>query len=116
MDLFHAFVLGIVEGITEFLPISSTGHLILTGHALNLTQTEFVKTFNISIQLGAILAVLILYSKSLILNVRILTRVFAAFIPTAILGFIFYSADAQEDPVARAAYPESLRRQQQGKI
>ncbi len=57
MDLIQAAILGIVEGLTEFLPVSSTGHLILTAHILNIPHTNFTKTFEISIQLGSILAV-----------------------------------------------------------
>jgi undecaprenyl-diphosphatase len=79
-----------VEGITEFLPISSTGHLILTSHFLNLSQTEFIKTFEIAIQLGAIGSVIFLYGKSLLVNKEIIKRVLFAFLPTAILGFLFY--------------------------
>jgi len=90
MDLWSAVILGIVEGITEFLPISSTGHLILAAKLLGCPQTEFLKSFEIVIQLGAIMAVIFLYGKSLILNVEILKRVACAFIPTAIVGFIFY--------------------------
>ena len=61
MSLFHALILGIVEGITEFLPISSTAHLILTSHLLRLAESEFIKSFEIIIQLGAILSVVVLY-------------------------------------------------------
>ena len=60
MTIFHAIILGIVEGITEFIPISSTGHLILTGYFLNI-EDSLKATFDISIQLGAILAVVCLY-------------------------------------------------------
>ncbi|MEK6568539.1 MAG: undecaprenyl-diphosphatase UppP [Candidatus Omnitrophota bacterium] len=90
MNLLSAVILGIVEGISEFLPISSTGHLILTSHVLRLGQSEFLKSFEIAIQLGAILAVLALYGKRLTLNFKITKLVMAAFIPTAIIGFIFY--------------------------
>ncbi|MDP2923201.1 MAG: undecaprenyl-diphosphate phosphatase [Candidatus Omnitrophota bacterium] len=90
MSLFDAFILGIVEGITEFLPISSTGHLMLTSHLLKIAQTEFLKSFDISIQLGAILAVVVLYWRQLTLNFQIIKRIITAFIPTAILGLIFY--------------------------
>lgn len=90
MNLLHTVILSIVEGITEFLPISSTGHLILTAKALGLTQTEFLKTFEISIQFGAILSVVLLYWRQLLVDFRVLARVIVAFIPTAILGLAFY--------------------------
>ena len=91
MGFFDSILLGIVEGITEFLPISSTGHLILTTEFLKIQHTEFVKSFEIAIQLGAILSVVVLYWRELFINKRIITRVITAFIPTAILGLIFYS-------------------------
>jgi len=90
MNLWCAFVLGIVEGVTEFLPISSTGHLILAARLLGSPQTEFLKSFDIAIQLGAILAVIVLYGKSLMRDGRVWQRVGAAFLPTAVIGFIFY--------------------------
>lgn len=90
MDIFQAFILGIVEGISEFLPISSTGHLILTTRLLGIPSTEFVKSFEIAIQLGAILSVVVLYWKRFLLDAETLKRVLAAFIPTAIIGFILY--------------------------
>jgi undecaprenyl-diphosphatase len=92
MDLFRAVILGIVEGITEFLPISSTGHLILTAKLLRLSQTEFMKTFEIAIQLGAILSVVVLYRRRLFADIAALKKIIAAFIPTAILGLISYKA------------------------
>lgn len=92
MNFFHAFILGIVEGISEFLPISSTGHLILASKLLNLPETEFLKSFEIAIQLGAILAVVCLYWRTLLINFEVLKRVLAGFIPTAIVGFVLYKA------------------------
>lgn len=89
MDLLQALTLSLIEGITEFLPISSTGHLVLTAHLLKINQTEFVKSFEIFIQLGAILAVVILYWKTLI-NFNVWKNIVLAFIPTAILGLVFY--------------------------
>jgi undecaprenyl-diphosphatase len=89
MTLLDALILGIVEGITEFLPISSTGHLVLTGHLLGLPATEFVKSFEIVIQLGAMLAVLALYFRSF-LNIQTLKNIVVAFIPTALVGFTVY--------------------------
>ena len=90
MNLFDAIIFGIVEGISEFLPISSTGHLMLTARLLELSQTDFLKSFEIMIQLGAILSVIVLYGKSLLVRVEVLKRVLAAFIPTAIIGFLLY--------------------------
>ena len=90
MDFIQAIILGIVEGISEFLPISSTGHLILTSHFLGINQTEFVKTFEIAIQSGAILSVIVLYGKKMLNNIELCKRVLVAFIPTAIVGFILY--------------------------
>jgi undecaprenyl-diphosphatase len=90
MDFLHAIIFGIVEGITEFLPISSTGHLMLTAEVMGLGQTEFIKTFEIAIQLGAILSVVVLYWRSLLVNMEIAKRVIAAFLPTAVLGLLLY--------------------------
>ncbi|MCC7432834.1 hypothetical protein IT412_04915 [Candidatus Peregrinibacteria bacterium] len=64
MDIINAFILGIIEGFTEFLPVSSTAHLILASKILNIADTEYVKSFEIIIQLGAILSVVFLYWKS----------------------------------------------------
>ena len=90
MNLLNAIIFGIVEGITEFLPISSTAHLMLTAKTLGLSQTDFLKSFEIAIQMGALLSVIVLYWRSLTLNFEIFKRVIAAFLPTAISGFIFY--------------------------
>ncbi len=90
MSLFAMIIFGIVEGITEFLPVSSTGHLILTAHFLKLAQTDFLKSFEITIQLGAILSVVVLYWRTLFIDRKALARILVAFIPTAVLGVIFY--------------------------
>jgi undecaprenyl-diphosphatase len=90
MTIFDTIILGIVEGITEFLPISSTGHLILTTRLLQIAETDFVKTFIIVIQLGAILAAAVLYWRRLLLDPRTLTLTMAAFIPTGVIGFVLY--------------------------
>lgn len=90
MNFWDAIILGIVEGLTEFLPISSTGHLILTSKLLGLPEAEFLKSFEIIIQLGAILAVVLIYWKSLLMNAEVMKRVFTAFLPTAFLGFLLY--------------------------
>ncbi len=90
MDVFQSILIGIVEGITEFLPISSTAHMILASKLMGIEQTEFVKSFEIIIQFGAILSVLVLYWRRFLLDLESLKRVIAAFIPTAIVGFLLY--------------------------
>ncbi len=90
MNLFQVVILGIVEGVTEFLPISSTGHLILTAKLLRLEPTDFLKSFEIIIQLGAILAVVFLYWRMIWRKRSLDLKVLLAFIPTAIIGFILY--------------------------
>lgn len=89
MELWHSIILGVVEGVTEFLPISSTGHLILVSELLGIPHTDFVKSFEIVIQLGAIGAVLALYWK-VFLDVETLKKLLVAFIPTGIIGLLFY--------------------------
>ena len=90
MNYLNALILGIIEGLTEFLPISSTYHLIFFSKLLNISQTEFQKTFEIFIQTGAILAIVVLYFKTLITNKKLIINLIHSLIPTAILGFIFY--------------------------
>lgn len=90
MDFVQVISLSIVEGITEFLPISSTGHLILASKLLSIPQTEFVKTFEIVIQLGAILSIVFLYGKRLLTDSDTLKRVVWVSIPTGGLGFLLY--------------------------
>src|SRR3989344_927449 len=94
MHILDAVILGIVEGVTEFLPISSTGHLILTSSLLGLTQTDFLKSFEIAIQLGAILSVVVLYWRKF-LEIEVLKRLVLAFIPTGIIGLLFYKTAKQ---------------------
>ena len=90
MNLLHVLILSVVEGFTEFLPISSTGHLILASKLLGIAETDFVKTFEIVIQLGAILAVVVLYFKKFISSFNLIKKLIVAFIPTAIVGITFY--------------------------
>jgi undecaprenyl-diphosphatase len=85
----HALILGIVEGLTEFLPVSSTAHLDLARHALRLEATDYVKSFEIIIQLGAILSVVVLYWKKFF-DWELLKKLVVAFIPTGILGLTLY--------------------------
>ena len=90
MNILHALILGIVEGVSEFLPISSTGHLILTGELLEIPSTEFLKSFEIIIQLGAILAVVVLYWRKFFTSIEAFKRIIVGFIPTAIIGLALY--------------------------
>src|SRR3954463_16747932 len=87
----HAIGLGIVEGITEFLPISSTAHLILASRAMHLGESEFVKSFEIIIQLGAILSVVVLYWTKF-WHWDVLKKLVVAFLPTGIIGLTVYKA------------------------
>jgi undecaprenyl-diphosphatase len=91
MDLLHAIVIAIVEGLTEFVPVSSTGHMILVSFLFNISEEEFTKTFQIFIQLGAILAIVFLYSKRFLQGLTIYYKLAVAFLPTGILGLLFYS-------------------------
>lgn len=91
MDLTIAVILGIVEGISEFLPISSTGHLILASSLLGLdADSDFLKSFNIAIQVGAILSVVVLYWRDLLVKRDVILRVIVAFLPTGVIGLTLY--------------------------
>jgi len=90
MNMMHVFIFGIIEGITEFLPISSTGHLMLTARLLQINQSEFVKSFEIAIQLGAIFSVIVLYWDRLVKGWEIWKRLLVAFMPAALIGLAFY--------------------------
>jgi undecaprenyl-diphosphatase len=91
MDTIQSVIIGIVEGLTEFLPISSTGHMIITEKLLNLTETDFSKVFTVAIQLGAILAVVVLYWKKFVdfKNWQFYAKLIAGVMPAIILGFLF---------------------------
>ncbi|HLL61232.1 MAG TPA: undecaprenyl-diphosphate phosphatase [Candidatus Nitrosocosmicus sp.] len=90
MNIFHAIILGIVEGMTEFLPISSTFHLIFTSKLLGLEQTEYLKFFEVFIQAGAILAVVVVYFQYILKNKQNIKSVLISFIPTAVIGFLLH--------------------------
>lgn len=90
MSIFQSIILGIVEGITEFLPVSSTFHLIWTSNLLSIPQSEFVKLFEVFIQGGAILAVVFLYWQELLNNFSLFKKLIVSFIPTAVVGFALY--------------------------
>jgi undecaprenyl-diphosphatase len=90
MNILQSLVLSIIEGLTEFLPVSSTGHMILASSIMNIQDDAFVKTFEISIQLGAILAIVLLYAKRFWQGISIYFKLGIAFIPTGIIGFLAY--------------------------
>lgn len=89
MTWLDSIILGALEGVTEFLPISSTGHLILASRLLGLESSPFLTSFQIAIQLGAIAAVVLLYWRSF-LDLRFLTKLSVAFLPTGLVGLLVY--------------------------
>ena len=90
MTIFDTIILGIIEGVTEFLPISSTGHLIVASEFLGIEQTNLNKAFEVIIQFAAILAVILNYpSKFTFKHINLWTKVFIAFLPIAGIGFLF---------------------------
>jgi undecaprenyl-diphosphatase len=91
MDTIQSIIIGIVEGLTEFLPVSSTGHMIITEKLLNITENDFSKVFTIAIQLGAILAVVALYWKKFFdfKNWQFFAKIAVGVVPALILGFLF---------------------------
>jgi len=89
MSLFDAIVLAIVEGLTEFLPVSSTGHMIIVSSLFGIATDPFTKTFTVAIQLGAILSVIVLYWKRFFQTIDFYWKLFIAVIPAAIFGILF---------------------------
>lgn len=90
MTILQSAILGIIEGITEFLPISSTGHMILAHSMMQISDPEFVKTFEIAIQLGAIAAVLLIYIRRFLHEPKLYFILFVAFLPTGVVGLLVY--------------------------
>ena len=90
MSVIQAIIIAIIEGLTEFLPVSSTGHMILAAAAMGIHEDEFVKTFEIAIQLGAIIAIALMYIQRFLKSINIYFKLIVAFIPTAIIGFLAY--------------------------
>lgn len=90
MNIIQTVVIAIIEGLTEFLPISSTGHMILATAAMKIHESEFVKTFEIAIQLGAIMAIALMYIKRFFKSFDIYMKLIVAFLPTAVVGFLAY--------------------------
>ncbi|MGF7041296.1 undecaprenyl-diphosphate phosphatase [Mucilaginibacter lappiensis] len=89
MNIIHVIILAIIEGITEFLPVSSTGHMIIASSVMGIAADPFVKLFTIAIQLGAILSVVVLYYKRFLQSVNFYIKLLVAFIPAAIFGVLF---------------------------
>src|SRR5688572_4303274 len=89
MSLLDAIILSIVEGLTEFLPVSSTGHMIITSALLGIASDPFTKTFTVAIQLGAILSVVVLYWKRFFRSIDFYFKLFLAFLPAAVAGLFF---------------------------
>jgi undecaprenyl-diphosphatase len=89
MSLIEAIILAIIEGVTEFLPISSTGHMIIASSFMGIASGAFTKTFTVAIQLGAILSVVVLYWKRFFQTLTFYYKLFIAFLPAAVLGLLF---------------------------
>lgn len=90
MTYLQAIIIAIIEGLTEFLPVSSTGHMILASSLMRIQDEEFAKTFEIVIQLGAIMAVVLLYFKRFISGMNIYIKLAVAFLPTGVIGILAY--------------------------
>jgi len=88
MSLFQAVILAIIEGLTEFLPVSSTGHMIIGSAAMKISADPWVKTFTVAIQFGAILSVVVLYWKKFWQTWRFYFVLLAGFLPAAVIGFL----------------------------
>lgn len=89
MDFLQAFILAVVEGLTEFLPVSSTGHMIIASSIMNINEIAFTKVFEVNIQFGAILSVVVLYWKRFFNSIDFYFKLFVAFLPAAVIGLVF---------------------------
>ncbi len=89
MSVFEVVVLAIIEGLTEFLPVSSTGHMIIGSSLMGIESNEFVKLFTVAIQLGTILSVVVLYFKRFFQSFDFYLKLFVAFIPAVVMGLLF---------------------------
>lgn len=87
MSYLQTIILGIIEGLTEFLPISSTGHMVIVSSWMGIGESDFTKAFEVIIQFGAILSVLFLYWKRFLPKWDFYKKLFVAFLPTGIIGF-----------------------------
>ena len=89
MNSWEAIILAIIEGLTEFLPVSSTGHMIIASSFMGIAHEEFTKLFTIAIQLGTILSVVVLYVKRFFQSIDFYKKLFVAFLPAVVLGLLF---------------------------
>ncbi len=92
MNILHAIILAVIEGITEFLPVSSTGHMIIGSSIMGIAADDFVKVFTVAIQFGAILSVVVLYWRRFFENLSVYPMLFVGFIPAAIAGLLLKSS------------------------
>jgi undecaprenyl-diphosphatase len=88
MTIWQALLLAIIEGITEFLPVSSTGHMIIASSFMGISHSEFTKMYTVNIQFGAILSVLVLYTRRFLQTADFYYKLFVAFLPAAVIGFL----------------------------
>ncbi len=88
MNYWEAIILAVIEGLTEFLPVSSTGHMIIASSFFGIAQEEFTKLFTIAIQLGTILSVVVLYFKRFFQSFDFYKKLFVAFLPAVVLGLL----------------------------
>lgn len=104
MNIFEAIILAIIEGLTEFLPVSSTGHMIIASSLMGIQSNDFVKLFTVAIQLGTILSVVVLYFKRFFKSIGFYIKLVTAFIPAAVFGLLFSSKidDLLESPLTVA--------------
>lgn len=91
MGIIEAIILAVIEGLTEFLPVSSTGHMIIASSFMNIASDDFTKLFTVAIQFGAILSVVFVYFKRFFQSINFYVKLFVAFIPTGILGLLLKS-------------------------
>ncbi|QNF35010.1 undecaprenyl-diphosphate phosphatase [Adhaeribacter swui] len=104
MSFWHAIILAIVEGLTEFLPVSSTGHMIIASSLMGINTSEFTKMFTVNIQFGAILSVLVLYWKRFFQSIDFYKKLLLAFLPAVVIGFLLNDViDAMLESVVTVA-------------
>ncbi len=90
MTLIESLILGVVEGITEYLPVSSTAHIILAAEAMGLKNDDFLKAFNIIIQIAPIFSVMLIYKDKLMQSLELWKKLIISFIPTGVVGLLFH--------------------------